>query len=110
MNIAEMFYKFLGGFLDLFYYTYYPASIFLLAYTSYVLFKKNRFNTILLRGLASLSVLPTLVAFVFTIFELFFIKGRYDSIYLLIYAGVGYVINIISVVLLFFYKRRLRDG
>lgn len=92
-----------------FYWTYYPTSIFLLVYLSYLLVsKKMVFRKFFLYPIIFLSYIPTGIFVAY--FVVLLIDRNSDAFLLLIYFGIGIIINIISCIFLVIYLNLQKKG
>jgi hypothetical protein len=102
-NMVDFIYDIYEPTMGLFYLPYYPATILLFIYISYILVKKKAFSKWKVIVLSLFSFLPTLLMIIHAILELTFVPNGYQFGYVILYFGIGMVINLISSVLLVIY-------
>jgi len=90
----------LSSVLDVFFFPYYPASIFFLAYAIYLIKQGISLSWILFVPIVLLSIIPT------TLSVIIFLISNYFSGIILLYFGPGVIINIIAIAMLVIFHRR----
>jgi hypothetical protein len=106
MTIRDFVYDWLGSLLSLFFWPYYPASAFLLLYVLYLLVKKRRQNTYILVPAMLFALVPAALAMVYVVLELLFVKQSTGSAYILLAFGIGFFVNIASILLYCLYVKQ----